>query len=90
MANSVSDLTEAQAVEANRQKFSLILKEQLQYNTSAKVAAVEARFGPYPFDDRMINDTVPKSVVGPRTLENGATYFGHWYFQAFRPQGLGQ
>ena len=64
--------------EANRQKFSQILKEQLQYNTSQTVAAVEARYGPYTFDDCLINDMLPRSVVGPLPLENGAIYYGHW------------
>jgi hypothetical protein len=67
-----------ETLEANRQQFSMILKDQLQFNTNATVKAVEMRVGPFPFDDRLVNDSIDKIVVGPQVLENEATYYGHW------------
>ena len=63
-----------------RQKFWKIVKEQLTIGNSPNIKATEKKYGPFQFDDRQINDSVIKTVVGPKMLENGSTYYGHWYF----------
>ncbi len=62
-----------------RQQFWAIVKNQLEYGTNARVREIEALHGPFQFDDQLVNDGVARSVVGPLALENGATYYGHWY-----------
>lgn len=66
-----------------RQRFWVIVHNQLQYGDNSKVKEIESQYGPFQFDDRLINDGVQKVVVGPLVLENGATYYGHWYFKIF-------
>lgn len=62
-----------------RKKFWNLIKNQLEYGDNTKVKETEKRCGPFPFDDRLINDNISKTVVGPLILENGAMYYGHWY-----------
>ena len=60
-----------------RQLFSRIINEQQNYGKNEKVKEMEIKLGNFPFDDRLINDGVPKMVVGPQEIENGAIYYGH-------------
>lgn len=74
-----NDDSSSRGVPEMRKKFWNLIKYQLDYGNNPRVKEIEKEHGPFPFDDRLVNDTVPKVVVGPLLLENGATYYGHWY-----------
>lgn len=59
------------------QKFWNIVKNQVEYGDNPRVREVETDYGPFQFDQSLLDD-VPKVVVGPLLLDNGATYYGHW------------
>jgi len=74
-----NDNNTSKTIPEMRKKFWDIIKNQLDYGNNPRVKEIERQYGPFPFDDRLINDSIPKVVVGPLLLENGATYYGHWY-----------
>eukprot|EP00826_Nyctotherus_ovalis_P030323 TRINITY_DN2417_c0_g1_i7.p6 TRINITY_DN2417_c0_g1~~TRINITY_DN2417_c0_g1_i7.p6 ORF type:complete len:121 (-),score=46.96 TRINITY_DN2417_c0_g1_i7:794-1156(-) len=59
------------------QKFWNIVKNQVEYGDNPRVREVEMEYGPFQFDQSLLDDTT-KIVVGPLLLDNGAAYYGHW------------
>lgn len=73
----------------SRKLFSSIVNSQISFGNNAKVNSIEKSLGNFPFDDRLINDGIPKIVVGPEQLENGAIYYGHWNPDTNERHGFG-
>jgi len=63
--------------------------DQAKYGNNAIVREIESNLGIIPFDDTLINDDIPKILVGPQEIENGAVYYGHWNKEANERHGFG-
>ncbi len=72
-----------------RQLFWKIINDQASFGKNEKVKEVEKRLGNFPFDDHLVNDGVPKTIVGPQEIENGAIYYGHWFSEKGERNGFG-
>lgn len=72
-----------------KQLFWRVIHDQSRFGGCPKVRAMELLLGNYPFDDQLVNDGVPKSIVGPLVMENGAKYYGHWNATSNERHGFG-
>ena len=63
---------------SNSDKLWEFVRNQLNYGNNQKVKEIEKLYGPFQFQDRVINDGVITIVLGPVVLDNGATYYGQW------------
>ena len=45
--------------------------------------------GNFPFDEQLTNDGVNKIVVGPKEIEKGIIYYGHWNPKTNERHGFG-
>ena len=41
---------------------------------------VETIYGPYQYNWNLLNDNIPKIVMGPLEYDNGGVYYGQLYF----------
>ena len=57
-----------------------IIRNQENYGTNLQVKKMEALHGPFKFDNTLICDNGRTTVVDNFTLDNGAIYYGQWYF----------
>lgn len=58
--------------------FTKLLYEQHKFGKNEVVRRIEEKLGNFPFDDQLVNDGVPKIIVGPQEIEENAIYYGHW------------
>ena len=72
-----------------RLKFAKLLNDQQEYNINEKVKTIEFQLGNFPFDDRLINDGVKITVVGPKTIGEDLVYYGHWNPVTDKRHGFG-
>lgn len=70
-------------------KFAKIIHEQSSFGTNLKVKEIEEKLGNFPYDDQEVNDNVPKIIVGPQEIENGAIYYGQWNPETNERHGFG-